>query len=238
MASASLSASSRTDIGKGVARKLRAQGKIPGVVYGHARQPQSLALDARELERFLEKITAASTVIDLAIDGAPRRTLIREIQRDPLRRGILHVDFLELVAGEKVKVRVRLSFEGTPAGVRNDGGIFEETMHELEIEVDPAEIPEKIVVDVTELTIGHSVHVKEVKLPASVKVLSEPSATICVCSAPRAEEEVTPVVAEAPEAAAEPELIRKPKEGEEGEEAEAAAPPAKAPAKPAAKPAS
>lgn len=190
-------------------------------------------LDTRELDRLLERIAAASTVIELSIDGATRNTLIREVQRDPLRRTVIHVDFQELVAGERVNVRVRLAFEGSPAGVRNDGGIFEETMHDLEIEVDPMNIPARIVVDVTELAIGHSLHVSDVKLPEGVRLVSEPSATICICSAPRAEEEVTPAAAEAPEAAAEPELIRKPKEGEEGEEGEAPAA-----GKPAAKPAS
>ncbi|HYV99217.1 MAG TPA: 50S ribosomal protein L25/general stress protein Ctc [Gemmatimonadaceae bacterium] len=218
MASVSLSASTRTGTGKGVARKLRAAGKVPGVVYGHAREPLSLELDNRELERLLEKIAAASTVIDLSIDGTARKTLIREIQRHPLESGITHIDFLELVAGEKVTVRVHLAFEGTPAGVRADGGIFEETLHEVEIEVDPANIPERLVVDVTELTIGHSYHVSDIKLPEGVELITDGEVTICICSAPRAEEEVAPTAAvEAAEAVAEPELIRKPKE-EEGEE--------------------
>ena len=220
MATASLSATSRAGTGKGVSRKLRAAGKVPAVVYGHARKPQDLALDARELERLLERITAASTVIDLAIDGAARKTLIREIQRDPLRRTILHVDFLELVAGEKVNVRVRIAFEGIPLGVRSDGGIFEEVLHEVEVEADPTDIPEKLSVDVTELTIGHSLHVSDLKLPAGVMLVTDPGVTMCICSAPRAEEEVAPVAVEGAEAAvpAEPELIRKPREGEEGEE--------------------
>ncbi|HKS04815.1 MAG TPA: 50S ribosomal protein L25/general stress protein Ctc [Gemmatimonadaceae bacterium] len=221
MATASLSATSRTGTGKGVARKLRASGKVPAVVYGHARKPQDLSLDTRELERLLERITAASTVIDLAIDGTARKTLIREIQRDPLRRAILHVDFLELVAGEKVNVRVRIAFEGIPAGVRSDGGIFEEVLHEVEIEADPTDIPEKLTVDVTELTIGHSLHVSDLKLPGGVTLVTDPGVTMCICSAPRAEEEVAPPAAEGAEAATatEPELIRKPKEGEEGEAA-------------------
>jgi large subunit ribosomal protein L25 len=215
MAFASLSATTRTDTGKGVARKLRAQGKVPGIVYGHARQPQPLALDNRELERLLERIAAASTVIDLAIDGDARRTLIREIQRDPVRRMILHVDFLELVAGETVTVEVRIAYEGTPAGVRVGGGIFEEVLHELEIEVDPGNIPDRIVVDVTELQIGHSLHVSDIVLPEGVQLLTDADVTICLCSAPR--EEAEPAAEAAAEGPAEPELIRKPKEGEDAE---------------------
>jgi large subunit ribosomal protein L25 len=216
MSIAILSASTRTSTGKGVARKLRAAGKVPGVVYGHARKAQSLELDNRELERLFEKIAAASTVIELTVDGTMTRTLIREIQRDAVHRTILHVDFLELVAGEMVKVRVRLAFEGTPAGVRTDGGIFEEALHELEIEVDPASIPDRIVVDVTELAIGHSLHVSDVKLPAGVELVTDSSVTICLCSAPRAEEVATPAAATTEAAApAEPELIRKVKEGDD-----------------------
>jgi large subunit ribosomal protein L25 len=219
MASASLSATSRHATGKGVARKLRAQGKLPGVIYGHARAPQSIELDNREVERLLEKIAAASTVIDLSIDGTACRTLIREIQRHPVERDLIHIDFQELVAGEMVRVRVRLSFEGSPAGVRTDGGIFEEVLHELEIEAEPSNIPDRIVVDVTDLAIGHSYHVSDVKLPGGVELVTDASVTICLCSAPRAEEEVTPAVATTELAVApEPELIRKPKEGDEAEE--------------------
>jgi large subunit ribosomal protein L25 len=219
MASVSLSATSRGTIGKGAARKLRAQGKVPGVVYGHAREPQSLMLDNRELERLLDRIAAASTVIDLAIDGTTRKTLIREVQRHPLRPGIVHIDFLELVAGETVTVRVRLAFEGTPVGVRSDGGIFEETLHEVEIEADPTNIPERIVIDISGLHIGHSLHVKDIKLPEGVELLTDPSITMCLCSAPRAEEAATPAAATTELAASpEPELIRKAKE-EDGDEA-------------------
>jgi large subunit ribosomal protein L25 len=218
MASASLSATSRTDTGKGVARKLRAQGQVPGIVYGHARQPQPLALDNRELERLLDRIAAASTVIELAIDGDARRTLIREIQRDPVRRTILHVDFLELVAGETVTVEVRIAYEGIPVGVRVNGGIFEELLHDLEIEVDPASLPDRIVVDISELQVGHSLHVSDIVLPEGVQLLTDPEVTICICSAPR--EEVVPTPEVVAEGAEEPELIRKPKEGEEEEEGE------------------
>ena len=220
MASASLSATTRTATGKGVARKLRAAGKVPGVVYGHAREPLSLELDNRDLSRLLEKIAAASTVIDLSIDGTSRKTLIREIQRHPLRPGIVHIDFLELVAGEKVTVSLRIAFEGTPVGVRSDGGIFEETLHEVEIEVDPASIPDRLVVDISDLHIGHSLHVSDIKLPDGVELVTDPGVTICICSAPR-EEVATPVAGAEGAAVAEPELIRKAKEDEEEGEAKA-----------------
>jgi large subunit ribosomal protein L25 len=211
-----LNATSRTATGKGVARKLRAAGQVPGVIYGHAREPQPLVLDKREVERLLDRIVAASTVIDLSIDGTSRRTLIREVQRHPLRPGVEHVDFLELVAGETVTVRVRIAFEGTPVGVRVDGGIFEELLHELEIEADPANIPERIIVDVTGLTVGHSLHVSDLKLPDGVELITDGDVTVCLCSAPRTEDAAAPVAA-VEGAPAEPELIRKPKDDEAGE---------------------
>lgn len=217
MISATLSASSRDATGKGVARKLRARGQVPAVIYGHARDPQPLSLDGRELDRLLERIVAASTVIDLSVDGAARRTLIRDIQRHPVRRSILHVDFQELVAGETVTVAIPLAFEGIPVGVRVGGGIFEELMHEIEIEVDPVNIPQRFTVNITELAIGHSLHVSDIPLPEGVTLLSDADATIGICSAPRAVEE-TPVEVAA-EAVAEPELIRKPKDEEPEESA-------------------
>jgi large subunit ribosomal protein L25 len=224
MATASLSAEMRNDGGKGVARKLRAAGRVPGVIYGHGREPQSLTINAREFDRLAERVRITSTVIELALDGKTSRTLIRELQRDPIRRTVLHIDFQELVAGEKIVVSVPLRFTGTADGVKNGGGILEEVMHSLEVRVDPSNIPDHIDVDVTPLTIGHSFHISDLKLPAGVEVTDDPEQTVVVVSAPRAEEEVAPAVVEgaaAPDAAAEPELIRKPKAGEEeGEEKE------------------
>ena len=219
MATASLNAKARSDRGTGVARKLRQSGQFPAIIYGHSRQPQSLAIDTREFERLLERVAAASTVIELSIDGRPARTLIREIQRHPVKRSILHVDFQELVAGEKVTVSIPLVFVGSAEGVRG-GGILDQVMHELEIRVDPSNIPNHVDVDVTPLAIGHSIHVRDLNIPAGVEVLDEEDATVCTVSAPRASETPAAGVAVVPEAAAEPELIRKPKEGEEegGEE--------------------
>jgi len=221
MATASLNATVRDDAGTGVARKLRQSGTIPAIIYGHGREPQKLSLTEREVERLLGTISAASTVIELAVDGATSRTLIREIQRHPVRRNILHIDFQQLVAGEKVTVSVRIRFTGTADGVRNSGGILAETMHELSVRCDPSMIPDHVEVDVTPLTIGHSIHVSDLSLPEGVQVLDEPNATVCVCTAPAAAIEETPVAAEGgePAPAAEPELIRKPKPEEEEEEA-------------------
>ena len=219
MASAQLSATPRDGTGKGSARSLRAQGQIPAVIYGHGRAPQSLAIDNRELEKLLSKISAESTVIELSMDGKSARTLIREIQRHPFKRQILHVDFQELVAGEKVTVRIPIVLNGIPEGVRVDGGILDQTMRELEIEVDPANIPNRVDVDVNALRIGDSVHVRDIALPEGVTLVGEADSTVCVVSAPRAVVE-TVVATEEVEAAPEPEVIGKAKKEEEEEEAE------------------
>jgi large subunit ribosomal protein L25 len=222
MATASLNATPRTDRGKGVARKLRAAGQVPGVIYGHGREPQSLTVNAREFDRLAERIRITSTVIELALDGKTARTLVREIQRHPIKRDLLHIDFQELVAGEKVNVSVPLRFVGTAEGVKTGGGILEEVMHQIHVECDPSNIPDHIDVDVTALTIGHSLHIGDLKMPEGVEVTDDAQQTVVVVSAPKAEEVVVAPVegALAPEVAAEPELIRKPKAGDEEGEAE------------------
>ena len=217
MAIASLSASLRSDTGKGVARTLRAAGQVPAVIYGHARAPQSLALNARELGKLLERIAAEATVIELSIDGTMARTLIREVQRHPFKKQILHVDFQELVAGEKVTVRVPVALVGTSEGVRLNGAIMDQPLRELEIRCDPSLIPSHIDVDITHMNIGNSIHVGELKLAEGIEVLTDADATVCVCAAPKAvvEEVKAEVVADA---TAEPEVIRKAKADEEAEE--------------------
>ncbi|MBY0492160.1 MAG: 50S ribosomal protein L25/general stress protein Ctc [Gemmatimonadaceae bacterium] len=206
MASATLTASSRAETGKGAARKIRQAGNIPCVIYGHGREPQSLTVNARETEKLLKGIATSSTVIELAIDGKTARTLIREIQRHPFKRHVLHIDFQELVAGETVTVKCPIVYIGTPEGVRLEGGLLDQIMHELTIEVDPSNIPNHIDVDVSSLKLGKSLHVSDIKVPAGITIKDDAEGTVCVCAAPK-------VHADAPAegGAAEPELIRKPK---------------------------
>ena len=129
---------------------------------------------------------------------------------------ILHIDFQELVAGEKVSVNVPIVLTGTPEGVRVSGGILSQVMSELTILVDPVNIPRRIEADVTHVLIGHSIHVSDLKVPEGVEVLDEADATIAVVSAPKVEAEPV-AAAEGAEPGAEPELIRKTKDDEEGE---------------------
>jgi large subunit ribosomal protein L25 len=213
MAKASLGATPRTGRGTGDARKLRQSGQVPAVIYGHGREPQSLTINTREVDKLLSQIAAESTVIEVTVNGKTAQTLIREIQRHPFKRHIVHIDFQELVAGEKVTVSVPLRFLGTPDGVRISGGILEETMHQVHIRVDPSAIPDHIDVDVTPLTIGHNLHIRDLVLPEGLTVLDEAGATICLVAAPKAAAEATP--AEGEPGAPEPELIRKAKADEE-----------------------
>lgn len=214
----SLEASRRSIAGKGAARSLRREGRVPAVIYGHNRAPESLAVDATALGRLLIGITAGSTVLDVTIEGqAPVKALIREIQRHPLRAtDILHLDLYEVRADEKITVEVPVHLVGTADGVRNFGGVLDQVLHRLEILVFPGDIPPHIDVDVTNLLIGKSIFVRDVKVEKA-EILTAPNLPVCSCVAPRTEETVAPVVAEAP---AEPELIRKPKPEDEGEAAE------------------
>ena len=139
------------------------------------------------------------------------RTLIREIQRHPFKKQIIHVDFQELVAGEKVLVKVPIHLVGTPEGVRVGGGLLDHINHEIEISVDPSNIPAVYNVDVTHLSIGHSIHASDIVLGEDVELLSDGSLTICVCAPPKVEVAAAPVEGAA---VAEPELIRKAKADE------------------------
>jgi large subunit ribosomal protein L25 len=212
MATAQLSATPRSSSGKGAARKTRSAGQVPGVIYGHAREPQHLAINTRDLEKLLDRISYENTVVELAVEGKTARTLIREVQRHPFKKQILHIDFQELVAGELVEVNVPIVLVGTPEGVRTGGGVMDQVLRDLEIECDPSAMPNHIDVDVSNLAIGHSIHVRDLKLPEGIKVLTDEDATICVVAIPRA------VVEAIAEAAPEPELIRKPKDEDEEEE--------------------
>lgn len=221
MATVSFTATPRESKGKGAARQLRSRGQIPAVIYGHGREPQALSLNARDLDKMLGHIQAESTVIEVTVDGQTSKTLIREIQRHPIRRQILHVDFQALVAGEKVTVSIPIVLNGIAEGVRLEGGVLDQTLRELEIEVDPANIPHHVDLDVTNMKIGDSLHVSDIKLPEGVEILDDPETSVAVLAAPRAVIEETPAaeaVEGAAEAAAEPEVIGKgPAEGEDEE---------------------
>src|SRR5436309_4060569 len=218
----SLAASPRTTTGKGAARQTRFRGKVPAVIYGHGRETQSLEVEAKALEKALTGVEPASTIIELAVDGKKTRALIREIQRHPLRPDIIHVDFYEIHAEEKVKLKVPVRLLGSPDGVRNAGGVLDQVTREVEIEVLPEHIPDRVELDVTALKIGDSLHVRDLRI-SNATILTQDDLTIATVVPPRAEEVAAPTP-EATTEVAEPELIRKVREDEEGAEGEAAAP--------------
>lgn len=212
---ATLSAAPRSTKGKGAARALRRLGRIPAVIYGHHREPEALEVDAIEAGRLIQAIGSAAALVDVTIAGrAPVKALIREVQRNPVRPvDLLHLDLYEISGNEKITVEVPVHLTGIPDGVRNSGGVLDHLLHKLEIRVFPRDLPDHIEVDVTALTIGHGVFVRDVTVP-NAEILNDPGQPVCTVVPPRTETaEVAAPVAEV----AEPELIRKPKPEEEGE---------------------
>jgi len=212
---ANLQVATRTRTGKGAARTLRREGKIPGVIYGHGRAAEALTIDTNALNKMLVGISASTTILDVVVDDrAPVKALIREMQRDPIRPAhILHLDLYEVRADEVVTLGVPIHLVGIPDGVRNFGGVLDHSLRELDIEVLPADIPERVELDVTALTIGHSVFVRDIKIEKA-RILNDPDTPVATVVAPRTEE--APAVVEEV-VVAEPELIRKPKAEAEGE---------------------
>jgi large subunit ribosomal protein L25 len=218
---ATIEAESRSNTGKGIARSLRRAGRIPAVIYGRGRDPEALSVDTTSLTRLLTQVSAATTLVDVAVDGrATVKALIREIQRNPIRPSdIIHLDLYEVRANEKISVEAPVKLVGIPEGVRNFGGVLDHVTHSLSIRVLPADIPDHIDVDVTALNIGQSIHVRDLSFD-KFDVLSDGGTTVCTVVAPRAEEVAAPVAEVA--VVAEPELIRKvkPEEGEEADKTE------------------
>jgi large subunit ribosomal protein L25 len=220
---ANLTVSSRTTSGKGAARTLRREGKVPAVIYGHGREAESVSVETSALKKMLVGISAATTIVDVTVDSrAPVKALIREIQRDSLRpTEIIHLDLYEVRSDEEIRLEVPIRLTGIPDGVRNFGGVLDHVLRDLEIEVLPADIPEHVDLDVTALTIGHTLFVRDLQVPKA-KVLNDPDTPICTVVAPRAEEAPAAAAVTEEPAAAEPELIRKPKAEAEGEAEEKA----------------
>ena len=182
----------------------------------------SLSVMGADVDKLLSTHATGSTIIDLAIEGDPVKVLIREVQRHPLRRDVMHLDFYEIHEGETVTVTVPINLVGIPDGVRNSGGTLDQVLRDVQISVLPRHIPERVDLNVLDLTIGQGLHVSDLVIE-DAKILTDGAKTICSVIAPRVEEEVAAAegeVAEEEEEAAEPELIRKPKGEEEDEGAE------------------
>lgn len=190
-----LKARPRAETGKEAARKLRAEGRLPAVIYGKDMEPRGLSLDLQETEYLFQRISVENTILDLVIDGddGPVQTLIREIQAYPHKPGLLHVDFLRIQKGVAVEVEIPVSLEGVPVGVRDSGGILEQMINEIRVKCIPSKIPEVVALDVTGLEIGDSLHVSDIDPGEGVDILVDPERTICSVQIPKvvaADEEV------------------------------------------------
>src|SRR5688572_26429484 len=142
---ATLHARPRSTFGKNAARKLRSAGHIPAVIYGHGDETRSLEIPSNELDRLLSTISVENTLIDLQVEGSKgTQALIREVQYHAVKPFVLHVDFLQIHAGEKIHLLIPVRLHGTPRGVREGGGVLQEVLHELEVECLPSDIPEGI----------------------------------------------------------------------------------------------
>jgi large subunit ribosomal protein L25 len=192
--------SPRSGAGKGVARRLRAGGRIPGVCYGREIPAASISLDARALERLISTSEAGvNTLIGLSVEGGGaydgRQVLIKELQRDPVTGRLLHADFYAVDLTQVVKVSVPIHVRGMPEGVKM-GGILDQSLRELELECLPQAIPTEILVDVSALVIGQSLHVRDLDLPADVELVSDPDLSVVSVMVPAAEEVAAPEAAE------------------------------------------
>jgi large subunit ribosomal protein L25 len=208
-----LAAQPRTDTGKGAARRARASGRLPAVLYGHGIEPRHLTVDAREFGQTLRS-GGSNALITLRVGGDRHLALAREIQRHPVRGSYIHVDFLVVQRGEKVTVSVPIHLSGEAPGVVQ-GGVLGQDLHQLNVEAEVTNVPEAIEGDISGLGIGDVLRVGDLKPPAGATILDEPDAAVASVMAPTVE----PVEAEEEEEAAEGV-----EEGaEEGAEAEPAA---------------
>jgi large subunit ribosomal protein L25 len=207
----------REQLGKNSARKTRAAGMIPGVVYGHDEDPIPVALDAREFQLAMGKHRGGNAIVNLAVNGGEYTALIREVQYDPLTHGILHLDFHHISLTEMVEVSVPVHLNGLPVGVKDGGGVLELITREIEVRCLPTAIPPAIELDVTHLNIGDSLHVSAISIP-DVEILVAPEVTLATVVPPTVVEEKPAEEAAAAAATAEPEVITKGKKEEEGEE--------------------
>lgn len=215
---ATLSAEKRDGRGKGDARKLRATGRVPGVVYGQGGEALAIMVDVHDATRLFQRISVENTIVDLTVEGESIPTLVREVQVHPIRPDLLHIDFYRVQKGVKISVEIPVHLNGTPVGVKSHGGVLQQVIHELPVRTIPSLIPESIEIDVTDLDVGDSIHVGDIEVPDEVEFELEDDRTVCSVIIPRglaADED------EEEDEDAEPELIGEdgePIEAEEGEE--------------------
>src|SRR5436190_9111246 len=238
MKSVALNAFSRTLGRRPGAKKLRAGGRIPAIIYGGQNQPQKLEVIAKEMENLIHHSISENLLVDLEVkdDARPKRlALVQEVQHHALSGKVLHVDFHEVAEDEKVTVMVAVETVGEAEGVKTGGGVLEHVLFKIRVRGLPKDLPEMISVDVSHLNIGQAIHLGEIKAPEGIEIIGDKKIPVIAVAAPRTEEEEA---AEAAEAAAttagDVEMIKEKKEeGEEGAPAAKGAAPAKGAAAPA-----
>lgn len=229
----SIKASQRPGVGRKFARQARASALVPAVVYGAHVKAMPIQVSAIELETVFKQASSGNVIVDLSVEEGGKTTnrlaFIQEIQRHPLTEKVLHLDFHEVRADEKLHTRVEIFALGEPEGVRTGGGNLEQVLRRLEVECLPKDLPDRIEVDVSALQIGENIHVNQVKVPQGVTILSPGDLSVFSVQAPVKEE----VVVAATETK-EPELIKQKKADDAGEGEKAGDAKAGAPAKGAA----
>ena len=204
-----LKAEPRTSAGTTVSKALRKAGKVPATIYGRHQAPQSLQLDAHTLALALGKGTGEHVLVNLEISGGGSTlALVQDVQHHPLKRHILHLDFHALKDDEKMHTTVPVIGQGEPAGVKTGGGLLEHIIRALDVECLPKDLPDSIIVDVSGLNIGDSIHVNQIALPNGVTARNAEDAIVFHCVAPTVEVEAAPA---AEGAAGEPEVLKEKK---------------------------
>src|SRR5881227_216108 len=220
-----LKAEPRATVGRSAVRKLKAHGVIPAIIYGGNDRPQPLQVSARDINAMMSHASGENVLVELEIAGekSNRTALVQEVQHSPVRGDILHIDFHAISMDETIQAEVPLEPIGVPNGVKNFGGLLEQSLRALAIECLPRDLPDRITVDVSQLNIGDSIHVRDIQLPPGVTPKVQLDLTAFSLLEPVVEEERAPTETEA--AAAGPEVITEKKE--EGEAGAASAPAAK-----------
>jgi large subunit ribosomal protein L25 len=216
MAEITLTATTGRSTGTRNSRRLRAEGRVPGVVYGLDREPVAVSVDWKELRQALITDAGVNVLIDLEVEGEgdAQLSIIKEMQRHPIRQTVEHVDFLLIRRDQEISVDVPVVLEGEATDVNNNNGLLEQLLQSLTINAKPGSIPDQITFDISGLTIGDTVTVGDLTLPSGVTTDVDPDEAVVIAQASRAAAEVEEAEAEAAEAAE--------AEGEgAGEEAEA-----------------
>jgi large subunit ribosomal protein L25 len=218
-----VAAESRTETGKSSNRRLRGRDLIPGIVYGAGKDAVSVTVAPDAITDILRSASGENTLFDLEIGGKRRKVILKEYQREPLKGALLHADFFEVALDKTIEVKVQIALEGTPIGVKNQGGLLDFITRELEVECLPTEIPDKISLDVSDLELGKHLRVVDVSVSDNVTILTESDVVIATVVTPRAdvaaaEEEAEAAEAEAAEGGAEPEVAKKGKADDEAGE--------------------